>query len=396
MSVRLTDDLIRKATRPTAGQRFLWDSLVAGFGVRLTPNKTTFVVQWREAGGRKPRETLHPGTWPQVTVLEARDRARTKLGDVVALDASDGGLPLREAARRWFERSSEDWRPRYRRKVDRLIAVYLEGEETRSKLTPTARAAAAALGAKPLAQVTRSDVLRVADNIKRGAADQLMAILSALYTWAGEREMCEHNPARHRLRALGGRRVRQRTLSDPELLAVWRAFEAEGDPHFGAFQVLTLTGARRREVTGMRWAELDLEAATWTLPPERRKTGKRDPQPFVIDLMPAAVAAIQRQPVLEGSPYVFWGRRDKRPFDFQNALLERVRKAAGVPDWRLHDIRRSVRTGLARLGVSREAGELCLGHRPQGIEAVYNVHRYAAEKREAWKLWAQHVAKLTK
>src|SRR5205085_3934258 len=109
------------------------------------------------------------------------------------------------------------------------------------------------------------------------------------------------------------------------------------------------TGARRREATQARWSEVNLEAATWTLPPERRKTGRRDPVPFEIHLHPAMVAMFRRQPVLEGNDHVFWGRRDKRPFEFSYALRTRL-DALQLPNWRLHDVRRFVPSGMARLG----------------------------------------------
>jgi integrase len=394
--MRLTEKLIRKHPRPESGQDFLWDDLLQGFGVRFTPTKTAYVIQWRESDGRKPRVTLSElpsGT----TVDDARVVARARLSKVVNLARHGGGTPLHAAMRTWFERVSSDWRPRYREKVDAMIAAYVEGgERPRLKLTPAARAAVEALGSTPVSAVRRSDVMAVADAIKPGAAEQFMAVLSSFFNWAYEREWVENNPARNRLKVTGGRRVRQRRLSDADLMALWRAFEAQGDPAFGAFQLLVLTGARRREVTGMRWDELDLEAGTWTLPPERRKTGKSDPEPFVITLAPQAVAAIERQPVLEGSPFVFWGRRDRRPFDFQHSTMDRVQAAAGVRDWRLHDLRRAMRSGLAALGVSQVVAELVLGHRTPlaGLVGVYDVHTYADEKRAAWLKWGEHVAKV--
>jgi integrase len=106
--------------------------------------------------------------------------------------------------------------------------------------------------------------------------------------------------------------VRSRILADAEFLTLWRALEVEGDPALACFMTLAFTGCRRREATQMRWAELDLERATWALPPERRKTGARDPEPFVINLHADVVEALRRQAVLDGSPYVFWGRRQAR------------------------------------------------------------------------------------
>ena len=128
--------------------------------------------------------------------------------------------------------------------------------------------------------------------------------------------------------------------------------------------------------------------------PERRKTGKKDPQPFVITLHPDLVAMLRRQPVLEGSPYVFWGRRDQRPFDFQHAQLARLRKL-DIPDWRLHDIRRYVRSGLGRLGIQQAVAEMVLGHISKpGLVGVYDTHSYVHEKAEAWLKWGARVSQL--
>jgi integrase len=243
--------------------------------------------------------------------------------------------------------------------------------------------------------ITRSEVLAVADAIKPGIGEQVLAILSSFFNDAYEREWVTGNPARNRLRVTGGRRVRHRSPTPAEFLALAQAFKAVGDPAWGAFQLLAFTGARRREVTAMEWNELDLEAATWTLPAARRKTGKIDPEPFVIHLHPAALEIIRRQPELEGSPFVFWGRRDRRPFDFHHALVDRLRKSVKVEDWRLHDLRRFVRSGMAKLGISQAVAEQCLGHSAKpGLVKVYDAHSYAIEKREAWQRWGDHLAAL--
>jgi len=75
-------------------------------------------------------------------------------------------------------------------------------------------------------------------------------------------------------------------------------------------------------------------------------------------------------------------------------LIERVRRDAALPDMRLHDLRRTLRTGLAELGVSFEVAERVLNHAMPGLQAVYNRHSYAAEKRKALALWAEHVLAL--
>ena len=391
---RVTDDAIKRAARPASGQAFLWDDLVSGFGVRLTPTRAAFVVQWREADGRKRRETLR-GHWPELPAVKAREAARARLAEVATASATLGGQPLRIAMRGWYERQSEvsTWRPRYRAKVDAIIRTYIEGDDNPLvRLTPAARKAVEDLGRKPVTAVTRSDVLRVVDNIKRGTADQLMAMVSAFYNWSYDRGVEVVNPARNRLRVTGGRRVRHRTLTEAEARTLWRALEAEGEPALTCFAVLVFTGCRRREATGMRWAELDLDSGTWTLPPERRKTGNKDPRPFVIHLHPVLITMLREQSVLEGSPFVFWGRRDRRPYDFHHALMQRLAKLP-IPEWRLHDIRRTVRSGMAALGVSQVVAEMCLGHvAKSGLVGVYDQHSYATEMREAWQKWGAHAA----
>jgi integrase len=394
--MRLTDETIRRRKRPTTGQLLLWDDLVSGFGVRLTPTKTSFVVQWRESANRKPRESLRPH-WPALTVAKARELARERLGEVVASKGSPGGEALRTAIRRWYERQTEigSWRPRYRAKVDSIISTYFEGlENVRVKLTAAAKLAIVELGQKPVSSVTRLDAMRVINAIKPGIAEQVMAIGSSFYNAALEQGVECLNPYRNRLRVTGGRSVRSRSLSEAEFLTLWRALEAEGDPALGAFAMLAYTGCRRREITQLCWKEVALEAGTITLPPERRKTGKKDPEPFIINLHPDAVEILRRQPRLEGSPFVFWGRRDEKPFDFHFALMKRLH-ALEIPDWRLHDVRRFVRSGMARLGVAQIVAELCLGHLAKpGLVAVYDQHSYSAEKRSAWLKWGDHLAQL--
>lgn len=402
MAVRLTDDFIQRRPHPKSGQEFEWDDLVSGFGVRVTPTKKTFVIQWRDSTGAKPRETLRPA-FPRLGTEEARSRARARLAQVLATSETGGDVPFGIAVRDWYEHMSGrgEWRPRYRMKVDSILATYVEGiPNPRVKLSARAKAGITVLAKKAVAAVSRKDVLAVADHIKRGTADQFMAILSSFFSYAYEREWVTGNPARNRLRVLHGKQgrpARHRKLMDAEFLELWRTFEAEGDPAFGAFAMLAFTGARRREVTQMRWCEVNPDRATLTLPPERRKTGRSDPEPFVINLHPAALAIIQRQPVLEGSPFVFWGRRDERPFDFHSALMTRIKAKVSVKDWRLHDIRRYFRSGLARLGVSQVVAELCLGHQTAkgGLVGVYDVHRYETEKRDAWMKWGEFLVEIT-
>jgi hypothetical protein len=399
MATRLSEDFIKKTKPPKTGQLLIWDELVRGFGIRLTPTVHCFVVQWRTKDGKKPRETIGGSRrWPKIGVNEARDLARQRLGEVLGAATHGAGVPLRLSMRTWCQRQMQlgVWRSRYAGKVDGIVRTYVENEPgDRLKLAPAAITAIDHLGNKAVGQVTRADVMAVVNTIKPGMAEQFMAVGSSFYNMMFEQGVECINPFKNRLKVTGGRKVRHRTPSETEWLALWRGFEQESDPSFAAFQLLLLTGARRREVTGMQWSELDLKKATWTLPADRRKTGKRDPKPFVLYLHPLSVSAIKRQPILENNPHVFWGRRDKKPFDFSHSTMDRLRQTVEVNDWRLHDIRRVTRSGMAKLGITQTVAELCLGHKPGQLVGTYDQHSYADEMRDAWKRWGDFICKTT-
>jgi integrase len=183
-------------------------------------------------------------------------------------------------------------------------------------------------------------------------------------------------------------------LSDDELVRVWRAAEKIGGPFGALVQLLALTGQRRDEVAGMRWDELDLEAGFWILPRGRVKTN----QGHVVPLSAAAVAIIKSMPRIADSPFVLTTNgtvpssgysKGKRKLD---ALLP-----ADMPPWRLHDLRRTVASGMARLGINLPVIEKVLNHRSgsfAGIVSVYQKHSFADEKHAALNAWGQHVEKL--
>ena len=209
--------------------------------------------------------------------------------------------------------------------------------------------------------------------------------LRAIFAYAIERELVTVNP----IVGVSKRKVeipRDRTLTTDELTALWRAIEELPQLPQAYFRVVLLTGARRNEVRGMAWPELDLDEGLWRLPAERNKSGR----PFDIPLSPPVVETLRALPRI--GPMIF-ALDGKRPMTLHQ-LIERVRRDAGLHDVRLHDLRRTLRTGLAELGVSFEVAERVLNHAMSGLQAVYNRHNYMAEKRTALALWAEHVLSL--
>lgn len=214
----------------------------------------------------------------------------------------------------------------------------------------------------------------------------VLSAVSGLYSWALNRGLVESHPA-VRLRPPVKERPRQRVLTDAELAVLWHAWDAIGAPWGPAWQLLVLTGCRRGEVAGMRWDEIDRD--WWTVRGSRTKTGA----PHRVPLVPDALALLQAMPRLVGCPYVFTVT-GRRPLVSWTRTVRRVRAATGIEDATIHDVRRVVRSGLARLGIPTDIAERVLGHTMDRLRSTYDVHTYDAEKHRALTTWSAHVSRI--
>ena len=207
-----------------------------------------------------------------------------------------------------------------------------------------------------------------------------------MFNWALECDIVETSPCAG-VRRPSAERARERVLDDDELRRVWHGAVALGFPWGSITQLLILTGQRRDEVAMMRWSEVDLGKRLWTLPSERVKNGKVHTVPLS-DAAKAMLASIPR-----AGDYVFASPSGGHPSHSHGKIL--LDKAVGdVAPWRFHDLRRTVASGLARLGVNLPVIEKILNHTSgsfAGVVGVYQRHDFAAEKRAALELWAQHV-----
>lgn len=137
----------------------------------------------------------------------------------------------------------------------------------------------------------------------------------------------------------------------------------------------------------MRWEELNLEKGIWTIPARRTKT-KRS---HVVHLTPQMQSLLPEPE--EGQPLVFPSAPGK-PFQYFSAMKKCHDVASGVTGWVLHDLRRTVATGMAALGVAPHVADKILNHQSgaiSGIVAVYQRHEFLAERKAAIELWSGHV-----
>jgi integrase len=242
----------------------------------------------------------------------------------------------------------------------------------------------------PVAGIERATVAgRLRELVKASgpvAADRARSTLRAMFAWAIGEGLCENNPVVGTNKASNDQE-RERALSDLELVKVWKAAPAN---HYGAvLKLLILTGARKNEIAAMRWSELDRKTRTLKLPGERCKNGRE----FIIPLSAPALKIIDDIGERDGRDLVFGsGTGGYSGWSHSKAALDQVVELKEA--WTLHDLRRTCRTGLGRLGVAPHICEAVLNHLPAKLIRTYDKNKYEVEKKQALERWGEFVSTL--
>lgn len=399
--VGLTDAKIAALPTPPRGQVEHADKTVGGLRVRVGASGAKTFILRKRVGGRMKNITL--GRYgPRFGLAAARRKARDLLVDIEAgkdptttlptprrgqIDGTVGALveAYLAAAVRGQKRSA--------REIERILKGYV---------VPV-------LGDRLADSVTRADVTKLIDAVvhsqpgrpRAAMGRAVFAQLSAFYAWALPRlERLPANPCRDAGRP-APLKARSRVLTDGEISAFWRACEALEAPFGFGFKLMLLTGQRRSEVFEATWEEFG--GSTWTIPAERAKNG-------VAHLVPLSAAALEvlgevPPPKPDGAPFLFPSRTnpDTAASGFSKARARLASAMAAdlgveaVPPFVLHDLRRTMATGMQRLGVPLPVVEAVLNHisgSRAGVAGVYQRHDYLAEKRGALDLWGTEVARI--
>lgn len=375
MRKALTDKAL-DALKPQAKRYEVHDTYCPGLSVRVTPEgKKTFTVKYRY-GLMQKRMSI--GVYPRISLAAARQRAMDAMRKV-----DDGTDPskLRRQADLRVDAIVAEFITRYAKPRNRK---WMESERI------LLREFVATFGQKDIREVTRADVLQIMDGaVERGAHYQANRILSnvrKLYNWCVERGIVERSPIVG-LKAPTKEVSRDRVLDDEEIKAVLRACRNDTYPFRQFAPMLLATGQRRGELAQMRWGEIDLENKIWIIPSERSKNGK----PHVVPLSTYALSLLAEVPHFLDCDFVFTTTR-RTPISGFSKALRRLWEATGATDWRLHDLRRTTASGMARASVPPHVVEKVLNHISgtiSGVAAVYNRYAYDPEKRDALEGWGQ-------
>ena len=386
--MKFTKANVADATSLPAGKRdhIYWADKPTGFGLRVRLGgdgkiHKSYVLQYRIAGRRTRRLAL--GKVGEISPEQAFDKADKERAKVVL-----GGDP--QAERRKERRQCGDT-------LKEVVGLYLASKKREVRANTYRNLDRYLTGSyfkplhgMPVEKVTRRDVAgrltRISIESSPIVAAAARATLSARFAWAMGEGLAESNPVIG-TNAPKTPEPRERVLDDAELAAVWHA---AGDDQFGKIvKLLILLGQRRQEVGGMKITEIGADGI-WRLPPERTKNDRAHELP----LPQMALDIIATVPEVIGRDHLFGvrGLRGFRDWEQKADLDQRLGDA--VAPWKLHDVRRTVATGMGKLGVLPHVVECVLNHQSgfrAGVSGVYNRNPYEREVRAALSVWERYI-----
>ncbi|MBB3998629.1 tyrosine-type recombinase/integrase [Aureimonas pseudogalii] len=367
-----------------------WDETVRGLVLRVSPTgaKSWTVVYTSEDDGEKRRLTI--GQFPAVPLEKARRKA---LDAVMAI--ADGNDPSSEKRARKEAMTFADLADLY---IERYAKRQKKSWEQDDRLLRVD--VLPAIGSKKMAAVTKRDVLDIIEKKAEAghltSANRLLAVVRKLGNWAVAEDYLAISPAagvKPRSKPVS----RDRVLAPAEIGKVWNALPgaAVRDITRDCFRLLLLTGQRSGEVSGMRRQEIDVAARTWTIPAERVKNARA----HVVPLSASALAIVERRLAAiddDRAAPLFAHTGEPMP---SNALAHACRLKLQVLEdpWTTHDLRRTVATQMAEIGILPHIIEAVLNHVSgfkSGVAGVYNRNAYEPEKRAALDAWALRLGEI--
>jgi integrase len=338
----------------------------------------TFIIKWRQ-GAMQRRAVV--GKVGVLSLDDARKAARKLIvgihdgGDPVSAKAKSrvkDGVLFQQTAAEYLAFRTKDMKPLSLDQCRRHLELYWK---------PLNRMAVAKIDRATIAAELRA----IAKERGDVAADRSRSTLSALFAWCIGEGYRDDNPVMGTNKS-NKDEGRERVLTDDELVKIWRA--APNSDYGRIVRLLMLTGQRRDEIANLQWSEIDSKTRLIALPAPRTKNSR----PHDVPLSAPAMAILMATPMIDDRPYVF-GTGNGGYSGFSRSK-ERLDVSCKVQDWTLHDMRRTMATRMADLGVEPHIIEAVLNHvsgHKAGVAGVYNRSTYATQKRQALELWGEYV-----
>ena len=406
------------ALKPQGKEYFVWDEgagAVPGFGIKVLPSgRQVAVLQYRVKGaGRKGTArrftigTLGPGlTFARAKVMaDGLRAAKVNGGDPVhdtrakaqadELARSVAKEEAQTAKKRTFNTLAEIWLRTKEEKRNKNGKVVRKSRRSLPQLRLLVSTHMKEFLPIEAAKITADDVKRVIGAIEDRApfmAGQVLWAAKAIFNGGVALKWFLDNPAAGLTVDTGASpEGRERTLDSDELSAIWLAAKSD-QSHLGKIiRLLILTAARVSEVAGMYWSEINLDTGVWTIPAARAKNKTK----HLIHLSPQAID-ILRGITGTGGGLVF-STTGTTPFSGISKAKARLDRASKVKDWRIHDIRRTVATGLSEMGFGLQVVERLLNHKGvsrSGLPGIYNKAEYLDDRKRALEAWGAKVEAL--
>lgn len=346
------------------------DPALPGHYCRVQPSGSkSYVAVARDPRGKQIWHTI--GRPAELKLEAAREKART------AMQAIKGGED--HAPPQSFEAVAAEWIKRHVEKKGLRSRKEIERHVERMNHTWVGR---------DFETIRRGDVAKFLDMVedKHGTrqADYALAVIRGMANWYARRHENYLSPmVRGMQRRSSKEMARDRILNDDELRAVWKA-TSENGTHGAVVRLLLLTAQRLEKVASMKWEDVNADGV-WTIPTEAREKGNANE----LQLPEFALEIIRAQPCYKDNPFVFAGRGHghfKSWTHGKDAIEAKLPET--MPNWRLHDLRRTARSLMSRAGVRPDIAERVLGHAIPGVAGVYDRHQYSEEKAYALKTLA--------
>ena len=383
MKLKLTDPFIRNHPEPDKRTE-IYDTLAPGLAVRITKTGSkSFVYRYR-FNNKVKRYTI--ARYSNMRLAKAR-----KVAAELSYKVNQGIDPLAEKQKR---KRKPDLK-----KFSELAAEFKSDHLTQRKQSTQKEynriidnELLPKLKNIPVPEITSHDIRKIIKAKKKSGAatmaNRIRAVASSIFSYAITEGMAKNNPVEGTAKYESGDNSRDRYYDETEIKALWGAFDQESEPVQSILKLLLISAQRKTETMKMKWDDINNDV--WHIPAENAK----NKQGHDVPLSDYATQIINgMKPICGNSYYVFESPRlENEPIKWIKQAVNRIREASGVDDFRIHDLRRTAATFMAKGGTDPMIIGKVLNHKglakENTITAIYNQHDYMDKKRHALNKWA--------